>query len=198
MRRPIIAIDVDDVLLESGPAVIADYNRRFGTRLPVGAYNSAHDRQAWGDVDITTAIQRVDDFVLTAAFIEREPLREVADALAKLAERYELHVLTGRNEIVAKLTNDWLERYFPGIFSSVSFSNLFVPERRRSKGEMCVELGASFLIDDHLLHVKNAAECGLGAVLFGDYPWNRADVLPLGVVRCIDWSAVLEYFDGIN
>ncbi|HEY4161285.1 MAG TPA: hypothetical protein VGM08_04450, partial [Candidatus Saccharimonadales bacterium] len=92
----------------------------------------------------------------------------------------------------------WLRRYFPEMFASVNFSNLFDAEKRRSKGELCVEMGASFLIDDHLPNVKSAAEHGLQAVLFRDYSWNRAGELPAGVPRCVNWPAVLEHFDAIG
>ena len=51
MSKPIIAVDVDDVLLESGTAIIADYNQRFGTQLPLSAFYSAHDVAAWAAPD---------------------------------------------------------------------------------------------------------------------------------------------------
>jgi len=199
MRKPVVAVDIDDVLLEGVPVIVADYNRRFGTRVTPGdLYAAEYNRQVWGDVDIATASRRIDAYAESSAFTNREPVREVTHCLRALAKRYELHVLTGRNDVVTELTNDWLRCYFPEVFASVNFSNLFDPDKKRSKGEMCVELGASFLIDDHLPNVKSAAEYGLRAVLFGNYPWNQADELPPGVTRCADWPAVLEYFDGAS
>lgn len=198
MGRLVVAVDIDDVLLESGAAIIADYNRRFGTRLLPGDYYGQHDLSAWGNVDPTTAIQRVEEYVQSVTFINREPMRSVADSLRHLAERYELHAVTGRGDLVRDATNVWLEQYFPAVFVSANFSNMYDAQKRRSKGEICVEMGASFLIDDHIPHAKSAADHGLKVVLYGDYPWNQTDELPQGVVRAKDWPAVLEYFDGIG
>jgi hypothetical protein len=55
-------------------------------------------------------------------------------------------------------------------------------------------LGATYIIEDMPGHAFECAEAGIKTVLFGDYPWNKADKLPAGVTRCSDWPAVLEYF----
>ncbi len=85
-------------------------------------------------------------------------------------------------------------------FSQIIFSGIWDDGKqdahKRTKTEILQSIGADFLIDDQLKHCISAADAGIGAVLFGAYPWNRVDTLPRGVTRCSDWSAVLEYFDG--
>ena len=85
----------------------------------------------------------------------------------------------------------------PGFFSDVlHIGYADVMEKPVKKVDMCKRLGAIALIDDSLSHVTECAEEGIEGVLFGDYPWNQADELPSGVTRCVDWPAVLEYFDA--
>ena len=53
----------------------------------------------------------------------------------------------------------------------------------------------AFDIDDQLNHCLVVAEAGWTATMFGDYAWNGAKVLPPGVMRVKDWSAVEKFFD---
>lgn len=69
-------------------------------------------------------------------------------------------------------------------------------EKPKTKAEICHALGASTLIDDSLVHVSQCVDAGIDGILFGDYPWNQSAQLPDGIKRCVDWSAVLEHFDG--
>jgi len=196
MGKPKIAIDIDDVLISSTPDIIADYNRRWNAQVPLDAFYAKHDEVIWGGVDEGTAVRRANTYLHSMQFIDREPREESFQNLSQLAKGYDLHVLTGRSNIPVRATEDWLEQHFPGIFSSVNFSNMFNEGKERSKGEMCVEMGVQALIDDNAGHVASAADYGLQGILFGDYPWNQVDKLPPGVIRCADWPAVLEYFNA--
>jgi len=197
MPKPKIAIDIDDVLVLSAPEILGNYNRRWGTQLILADWYSDIGPQ-WGTNDDDEAIRRVNEFVESEEYSELPPVQKAIFALQALSRRYELHILTGRHDVIAGATQGWLQRHFPDIFHSVNFSNLFDKTKVRSKGDMCRELGAAYLVDDHLAHCKSAASVGLKAVLFGSYPWNQADELPDGVTRCVDWNAVQEYFDGIG
>ena len=33
--------------------------------------------------------------------------------------------------------------------------------------------------------------CGIEVFLFGNYPWNQAEILPDGIKRMPDWNAIL-------
>lgn len=67
-----------------------------------------------------------------------------------------------------------------------------------TKGELAKSIGADYIIDDQIKHVLAAAELGIRGILFGDYAWNKADVLPDNVTRVNDWQEVLNYFETRN
>lgn len=119
------------------------------------------------------------------------PHREAVTVIGQLAAKYELHVVTGRHDKFAAMTHAMLNEYFPDIFSSVEFTNFF-SERPRSKATVCEEIGASYLIDDHLHHALVVAKQGIEVLLFGSYPWNAADKLPQNIRRVRDWPEIAD------
>jgi FMN phosphatase YigB (HAD superfamily) len=118
------------------------------------------------------------------------------EALASLRKRLELVIVTSRDERSIGHTHIWLDKHFPGIFRGVEFVALWSKGEKVSKALVCQQLGARYLVDDNADHCRLAAECGTQALLFGDTGWNRRAELSACMVRCKDWPAVLEYFDG--
>jgi uncharacterized HAD superfamily protein len=192
-QKAIIAIDIDDVIVETAAHTVDYYNSKYGTRLTLKDMYS-DNLESWGVVDKATAIARVEAYLATAEFQNILPLTEAVSAIKHLAKRHELHVVTGRSTVIEAATNNSVDAYFPGIFRSVTFTNLF-NEKKRSKADVCQKLGVSVLIEDHLGHALPAADAGIDVLLFGNYPWNQADNLPNNVHRVTDWAAVLQYFD---
>jgi hypothetical protein len=84
-----------------------------------------------------------------------------------------------------------LERYFHGLFTSVEHTGMF-GKTARSKGDVCVEIGADLLIDDHLHHAQQVAAKNIDVLLFGNYPWNQAETLPKHIRRVQGWADVEE------
>lgn len=60
------------------------------------------------------------------------------------------------------------------------------------KAQVCQDIGADLLIDDHLSHAELAAKCGVQVFLFGDYPWNKADSLSPNITRVGGWGDVAQ------
>ena len=119
----------------------------------------------------------------------------VIGALRLLKQEYEIHLVTGRCESIAPVTHDWLGRDAPNIFAATHFTNSFAtkhPERRRTKVEVCIEIGATMLVDDALAHVGEVAQ-KLGIPVFmPTRPWNQ-HATPPGVTRVSSFDEVLEY-----
>lgn len=200
MSKPVIAVDVDDVLADSAAAFVAFSNQRWGTNLTVDDY-----QDHWGDMwqldhEATEARAQV---WRTAGLIRQYAHKEAAaDVLRQLQPDYRLIITTARPKIMEADTLAWLDEHYNGLFEDVHFANFFGSNDylayHRTKGEMYRQLGANYVIDDQLKHCLSAAEIGLGAVIFGDYAWNRTDQPTPGVVRCLNWPAVQEYFNGLR
>lgn len=196
--RPVIAVDIDDVIAAHAPAFVEYSNHKWNTHLEVSDY---HDH--WGEVwrvDHNEQEKRAVEYH-ESGFIETYPAIDGAsEALKKLRTGYKLVIVTTRRVTIDPLTRRWIEKYYPGVFEEVHFAGIWDKADRNSikltKADLAKQIGGNYLIDDQIKHCFAAAEVGIEALLFGDYPWNQVDKLPPGVTRVKNWQEVLEYFDG--
>ena len=191
IKKPILAVDIDDVIVESVPNIIDFYNKEYGTNATVGdfyAWNSAN----WQDKTPLEIVTRINRYLESDQFLNAEPTQEAITVIRQLNGKYDLAIVSGRPNIIEKATLSWLKRHFPDIFREVVLTQYFKlgDSGIKSKAEVCKEIGASILIDDHLEHIRIVAAAGIRSLLFGDYPWNQADKLPPNVKRVKDWQAV--------
>jgi 5'(3')-deoxyribonucleotidase len=199
-KRLVIAVDCDDVLVPTSTAIVRDYNRRFGTNVALADMYQPATLATWGTDSDDVAIERVNEFLHSQEHAQIVPDEETVRAVKLLASQHELHLITGRADFLKDVTRQLLDTYFKDCFLSVEHTNYVLPSTstaiRRSKGQICKSIGATVLIDDHLVHGQDAIDAQLEKViLFGDYPWNRQKELPYGIVRCVDWFAVTKELD---
>ncbi|HEU4715592.1 MAG TPA: hypothetical protein VFS14_02055 [Candidatus Saccharimonadales bacterium] len=198
-KRLVIAVDCDDVLLPTSQAIINDYNRRFGTSLTLEDMYQPATLDRWGTDEDDVAIERVNEFLRSEEHARLAPDPAAVESIHWLAERHELHLITGRADFLKEATAQLLDTFFKGCFTSIEHTNYIVASTstavRRSKGDVCANINATVLIDDHLVHAEDALRTLDRVIVFGDYPWNRRDVLLDGMVRCIDWLSVTKEID---
>ena len=195
-KRLVVAIDCDDVLLPTSQAIVSNYNRRFGTSLTLEDMYRPATLERWGTDDDDIAIERVNEFLRSEEHARLVPDPEAIAAVRTLSGDHELHLITGRADFLKEATAQLLDVYFNGCFTSIEHTNYIVPSTsaavRRSKGDVCANINATVLIDDHLVHGKDALRALDRVIVFGDYPWNRQDKLSEGMIRCGDWTAVVR------
>ncbi len=199
MSKPIIAIDIDDVLAANAEGFVAFSNERWGTKLLPADYTE-HWADVW-QVDIGEANQRAMVLHDSGVIGGYRHFDEALPVLTGLCKRYDLIAITSRRISIEKLTREWIDKHYEGIFSDIQFAGIFdgpisLDRLHRTKADLFVSNDVKYVIDDQLKHCLAAAELNINVVLFGEYPWNQIDELPAGVTRCKDWAAVLEYFDG--
>jgi uncharacterized HAD superfamily protein len=193
-KKPIIAVDIDDVLVDHYEALVTFHNETYGTSLTIHDYISDHWHEVWGTTPEETELRAQ---AFAALGVKDRVIKQgVAEALVQLSRKYDLVIVTARRKVNVDQTLEWIDERFPHVFKEVRFVPIWDEDSTLTKAEICREVGATYLIDDSLKHCRLAAEAGITAILFGDYGWNQASELPEGVTRCKDWVAVLEYFDG--
>lgn len=200
MKQLVIAVDCDDVIVETMPVIVRHYNETYVTNLTLADVYSKN-LTAWGVDNEDEAIRRVNDFMEKHAE-SLKPLQHAVDTLVELSQRHEMHLITGRADFLQQATEQWVERHLPGLFTSIEFTNYVVISDQvhtsRTKLEVCQQIKADILIDDHIHHASQVAAGGITVLLFGAYPWNTSDViLPSNIIRVSDWHQVLEYCEEL-
>jgi len=199
-QKPIIAVDIDDVLAANAQSFVTFSNQRWGTRLTIDDYDE-HWGQMW-QVDHDEAERRAQEYFASGTMGRYELFSESLPVLKWLSQRYSLVIVTSRRALLTKETDAWVRQYLKGIFDKVVYAGMWdkptIHSHKQTKAEALKEIGADYLIDDQLKHCEAAAAAGIQALLFGDYKWNHKDKLSDGIVRVKDWVAVKEYFQKCN
>lgn len=197
MSKQKIAIDIDEVLSPLHDLFFAHHNEVYGTNFPLrdpgGSYFISHYT---GDSEEMTE-QKIIKFITTEAFKNNKPLEKAVEVLSDLKKDFDLMVITSRQDFYFEITHEWLEQHFPKLFKDIYFTgfNTGTVSLKTPKSKIALENGATYLIEDNLENATESAEAGLKVILFGDYPWNQAERLPVNMTRCKDWQEVLKYFE---
>lgn len=191
MAKPILAIDIDEVLFPFTENLAIFHNERYGTSLTTHDFSTFYLEQVWGGT-AADAFRKVSEFQQTGAITRLGPIPGAVEGIKALKGHYKLVIVTSRQSTIQKETGSWLERHFPETFAGVHFANYWDPELPKvSKADVCGAIGAEILIEDHLDYARVCAGRGIRVLLFGDYPWNQADSLPKGIERIEDWDGIL-------
>jgi len=195
--RKTIAIDIDDVVANVIDSVRLWANEKTGATLGQGEYHTNDDYWHYYDSiwerhglsDMVSFSMVLDDLSRDQSHIVVvEGAREAIQALKK---NYDLVFVTSRPLYQKDATRRWLDERIDSEIPMYSSHNPLANAEARSKGEICTELGASFLIDDNIGNCQNAAEYGVEPLLFGMYGWNEAASKDLR--RFLTWHEVEEY-----
>lgn len=196
-----IAVDIDDVILAEAAYIIRFSNDHWGHNLQDEDYIEDW-ASMWGVSDPDELERRIAGLHRPGVQTSYDLIDGAEEVLRWLTNSYRLVILSSRRGSVQQETLDWADRRLPGIFEKSFFTGFWdnggSDNHLLTKGKMAKEIGAAYLIDDQPKHCIAAAQEGLVGVLFGDYGVSRNIDVPADVVRCKDWAAVKEYFDGIS
>ncbi len=193
MSKPIVAVDIDNVLAAHAGALIGVYNKLYDTSYQADDYD---EKWSWIDSDDKVRAFRK-EILSSGVHRSMDVVPGSSESAKRLHEQFSLVIVTARWPEVSDITNAWVQKNFSGLFQDVHLTEVFTGQAngtKKSKADICNEIGAKYLIDDNIGHCKIAGEAGIQCVLFGDYGWNQAETLPANTVRCREWQEVARYF----
>jgi uncharacterized HAD superfamily protein len=193
LNKPVIALDIDDVLINSADLLMEDYNRRFGTSLTRADYYSK-DISKFGVSHYDLAADRFREFQESKAFTDAEAIQEAIESVFKLAPYYEFVGVTSRPEFIKSQTNKWIGKRFGTNISRIIHTSFVMGRSDHvgtvlTKADVCEKINASYLIEDHLHHAVPVAENGTRVFLI-DQIWNQSDDLPATITRVHSWTEI--------
>ena len=200
MSKPIIAVDLDDVLADSAIDFVEYGNKKWGTNLTIESYDE--DWSTMWQMDHQTLREMSNHWHTTGQNLKHRPKTDALDALTRLRDRFSLIILTSRRIESQKDTIEWINLHFKGVFDDIVFCGIWDKMHKHNnkitKAEMCLRIKAYYLIDDQPKHIIGCTSAGIKCIMFGNYPWNRDIALPDGAIRAVNWQEVLEYFDAVK
>ncbi len=192
MKRRVIGLDFDDVLMELHEPLFAYHNLNYGTKLDK---DSATTYDIWDifKCEREEAEQRIVDFYHSEHHHKASPVLGGPEAIKRLSQDNSLVIITSRPEFIQERTLEWLERHYPKVFDHVCFTNIFRGEGavKKNKSKACEELGVDIFVDDNLDNAHDVASNGRPVLLL-DAPWNRNVDLLSNITRVYDWEHILK------
>lgn len=189
-----VAIDIDDVLVDSVTPIFNHYNKKYGTTLTKKDYYSK-DIKVLGVSEYAVAAKRLEKYLASAEYTTLPPLAEAVRAIHRLSEQYRFVAVTSRPAFIEHATRAWLKKHFDDLIEDVIFTHFVMAADHSnhpsvsSKVDVCQRIGAAYMIDDHLHHAVPAASV-VEEVFLIDQPWNQQANLPKNVSRVKDWSVI--------
>ncbi|MFH1801863.1 MAG: hypothetical protein ABH864_00255 [archaeon] len=197
----VVGIDLDETSLDLLGPFLEFHNKRFGTSLSrseIAGY-SLVDALGCSPEDLQV---RFDEFNGTSLLLLR-PMSGAKDVLERLARERELVVVTSRPLKIELETLQSVGQNFPGVFSGVYMAGQSFDMQARSfrtKGTVCRDLGASYMVDDSLEHAREIRETSPNTKVLlydhgGQHTWNQlkpGEILPDGVERVHTWETVYQ------
>ncbi len=197
--RPVIAIDIDDTIADSTESLRQLVNRRWNVHLTKDDYRipgnyRKYYEQVWarhGLVDKVKYADLEDEMVIDQSHV---PLMEGAEeAIGELKKIAHVIFITARHVSWEAATRKWFSDVLAHNDIELYFSEGMSNTGAMTKGQLCKEFGASWLIDDNPSHCLTAIDEGVNTILFGEYGWHIGDGLQK-MVKCKSWPDVTEYF----
>lgn len=198
-KARLVAIDIDDVTADTHRAIKAWAEATTGVALDTRHYHT--DDPYWHYYDQIWkrhGLEKLDLDIFLSGMVANQdhiPVNQDAVRVIKdLDKRFGVVFITSRLPTMASSTREWLDVHIDASIPFYFAHNPWSGQTAQSKGELCAELGAKYLIDDSPDHCLDVEGVGVTPILFGDYGWNRR--APESLTRCLDWKAVESYFHG--
>ncbi|CAN0264382.1 unnamed protein product, partial [Ectocarpus sp. 12 AP-2014] len=166
-NKPVVAVDLDEVLGEFVLQLCAFHNDQHGTSLTPASFNSYYFHEVWGGTRAEADAKMV-EFFKTPYFLDGiPPLAGATEVLRKHSRSLTFYVVTSRQDSLQAHTKRWIDAHYPGIFAGLRFGNHFSTEGAvRSKPDLCRMIGAEMIIDDNTKYATECASAGIRTLLF--------------------------------
>lgn len=189
--KKVIAVDIDEVLADFLSYFVYFHNLMYKTSASKEDMKKYYLHEVF-DVDRDEMSMRYLEFKALHLLERLEPVKGAKEGISKLFEMgYEPHLVTARPQVIEKETKKWLSIHFKDVDLPIHFTHPMTGRvYHRKKSEICREIGAEVLIDDHIENALDCAENGIKVFLM-DAPWNKTEDLPENVIRVKSWKEIV-------
>ena len=194
--KPVFGVDIDDVLVQCAVALCVYLNKKHEYTITKSDLTTFHFHKLLG-VSHEDAGKLIYPFHFSEEHDNCMPIVGAHEAIARLTKMRRPVAITARLPATRANTILLVERLFPGVFTEFHFTGCERPELpHRSKGDVCIEIGAEFMVDDALHNAQSVGEKGVPVYML-DNPWNQCAVLPPNTIRMPHWDDIVEHVERV-
>lgn len=175
-NKPIFGIDIDDVLAQTARLALEEMKKLWFHSLDFhGLTEFDHSKIPGFPLDKDRLKQHYKNILLHSDSLENlQPLDGAQQGVEFLKERFRLIAITGRSSEVQQRTHEWIEKYFPNMFSDVFFLGTIEHGYEQvDKGLKLQQLGAVWMIEDAPLYAQTIIRENINCILM-ERPWNTS------------------------
>lgn len=186
-----IGVDMDSVIADLIPPMVAFHNERYHTDLTVSSHSNYNLSVVW-KCDPTDVLFRIFEYYESPHFDRVMPIKGAVEGINRLSEKHELILITARPHRIEHKTHAWLQKHFHGKFNKILHTNLVSSknETRKKKSQVCKEEGISAMIDDAPDYAIDCASEGIQVYLFPAL-WNKT-IQPHKLIRPVSgWDEIV-------
>ncbi|MGD9276157.1 MAG: hypothetical protein PVJ67_03205 [Candidatus Pacearchaeota archaeon] len=183
-----IGIDIDDTVADFINSYLDFYKFRFGKEFNVEDIEDIYLREPFGHT-CEDVIEILGEFHKTNYFKKMKLIEGVEEILNKLFFLHKIFFITSRRVSNEEITKEFLKKYFLNKPYEVYFSG-DIYSGRKTKDEICSEIGVDVLIEDNKFFSYNCAEKGIKVFLL-DKPWNQ-NCEHENITRVKNWNEIID------
>lgn len=170
-----IAVDFDDVLIPFLTEFLLWHNQNYGTNHRPEENRTFVLNESFG---MTTQywVDRMNEYHRFGYSTDINPDEDALAVLRELKENsHQVAIVTSRPNVHRKHLEKWISQHAGDVVGELHMytqGDQTKATTSHNKGEVCLDIGASLLIDDHHRNVGSAVEKGVGGILYGEHAWN--------------------------
>lgn len=189
-----IGFDLDDVLLNFSDPFRDFLNKKYNMTVKREDLRSFYIEKFFGLNDEVMR-DEVANFLLHEDHKNALPMEGSMQVIERLSRKYILEIITAKPDTLSKDTEEWLQKFFKGMFKVVHFTNHYHEQhKKKKKSDVCVSENVNLFIDDSLDNAIDVANVGIPVLLY-DTPWNQTEILPDLVKRVFSWEEIEKEID---
>lgn len=190
IKRKRVGLDFDDVLIDFNGGLAVFHNENYATSYSKEDITDWEYSKRW-ECSPEEAQRRMKEYVHSSHHSHMSPIIGAVNAIKYLKEKYDLFIITARDENLSNQTSALINEHFPKSFESVHFLYKDGKNFRGTKGEVCMELDIDIFVEDSLTNAQHTSDVGIKTLLF-NAPWNQTTELPKNVTRVFSWDEILK------
>lgn len=190
-----IGIDLDDVVFEF-VRYLSDYlDRNHGVKVGFEDFIS-YKFSDFLDFTNEEMIDIIGNMISNSKNLEYDICEGAVESIKELSVNSDIYFITSRVHLDG--TEESLEKLFFDIdYELIVSSNPYVGNKGRDKGEICLDLGIDYMIEDSYEHVLSCLEKGIKCFLINK-PWNLNYIENKKIIRVNSWNEILEVLKNVE